>query len=66
MQNTYIERFNKHYREDVLDAYLFENIQDVRSISENWKDGYNHYHLHESLMGLSQIQFKKKKLGASP
>lgn len=29
MQNAYIERFNRHYREDILDAYIFENIQDV-------------------------------------
>lgn len=66
MQNAYIERFNRHYREDILDAYIFENIQDVRNISENWKDDYNHYHPHKSLMGMSPIQFKKKKLGASP
>ena len=65
MQNAYIERFNRHYREDILDVYIFENIQDVRNISENWKDDYNHYHPHKSLMGMSPIQFKKK-IGASP
>lgn len=66
MQNAYVERFNRHYREDVLDAYIFESIQDVRQISEDWKNDYNHYHPHKSLMGMSPIQFKRKNLGASP
>ena len=29
-QNAYIERFNRLFREDVLDAYVFEDLkQDV-------------------------------------
>lgn len=66
MQNAYIERFNRHYREDVLDAYLFENIKDVRKISEKWRKDYNQYHPHKSLMGMSPVQFKMRNLGASP
>ena len=35
IQNAYVERFNRHYREDILDAYTFERLDDVKELSEN-------------------------------
>jgi putative transposase len=66
MQNAYVERFNRTFREDVLDAYIFESIQQVRILAENWRKDYNQYHPHKSLMGMSPIRFKEKYSGASP
>ena len=37
MQNAYVERFNKTLREDVLDAYIFESLSQVREIADSWQ-----------------------------
>ena len=62
-QNAFIERFNRLYREDILDAYLFEDIKQVKRLSEEWRMDYNKYHPHKSLMGLSPLQFKEQYSG---
>src|SRR6476646_11698980 len=56
-QNAYIERFNRTYREDVLDAYLFDDLQEVRRITETWLADYNTIRPHEALQGLPPRQF---------
>lgn len=48
-QNGYVERFNKTFREDVLDAYLFRNLDEVKAQSEVFREDYNQYHPHKSL-----------------
>jgi putative transposase len=56
-QNAYIERFNRTFREDVLDAYLFSSLEEVRQIVEPWIENYNAIRPHEALEGLSPYQF---------
>jgi len=56
-QNAYIERFNRTYREEVLDAYLFDDLQEVRLITEHWLEDYNTIRPHEALQGLPPRQF---------
>ena len=56
-QNAYIERFNRTFREDVLDAYLFDDLQEVRTITEKWLEDYNSIRPHEALHGLTPRQF---------
>lgn len=52
-QNAYIERFNGSFRRDVLDAYLFETLTQVRILAEEWMNDYNYERPHDALQGRS-------------
>jgi putative transposase len=56
-QNAFIERFNRTYRTEVLDAHLFANLEQVQAITERWLADYNEYRPHEALGGVPPVQF---------
>lgn len=49
MQNGYIERLNGSMRNELLNAYVFRTIKEVRHEVALWKDDYNKNRPHESL-----------------
>jgi len=49
MQNGFIERFNRSYREAVLDMFVFQGLSEVREQTEKWMKEYNEERPHESL-----------------
>lgn len=59
-QNGYIERFNRSYREAVLDMFLFQDIQHVQKLTDAWLKHYNGERPHEALNHLTPWAFAKQ------
>lgn len=57
MQNGFIERFNRTYREEVLNMYVFQQLKEVRDITYRWLMEYNEERPHESLGNLTPTEY---------
>ncbi|HBC0359489.1 TPA: IS3 family transposase, partial [Citrobacter farmeri] len=57
-QNAFIERFNRTYRTEVLDFYLFRTLDEAREITEHWLMEYNSERPHESLNNLTPEEYR--------
>lgn len=60
-QNAFIERFNRTYRNEVLDAYVFESIEQVQLLTDDWLTVYNHERPHESLGRVPPLMFMPRQ-----
>lgn len=64
-QNAYIERFNRTFREEVLDAWVFTTLAEVRAITEDWRQRYNTERAHESLGDVPPLSFLPRATSAT-
>ncbi len=56
-QNAYIERFNRTYRTEILNAWVFVTLDEVRELSEDWRQRYNTERTHDSLGDVPPLSF---------
>lgn len=56
-QNSFIERFNRTYRDEVVNMYVFGTLNEVREITENWMRQYNEERPHDSLDDLTPLEY---------
>ena len=60
-QNSFVERFNRTYRTEILDFYVFRHLSEVRKITDNWMTQYNEERPHESLGDLTPVEYRQSK-----
>jgi putative transposase len=56
-QNAIVERFNRTYREDVLDANLFFSLEHAVQKTADWIQEYNNERPHEALNNLTPNEY---------
>ena len=56
-QNSYVERFNRTYRDEVPNMYVFCTLMEVREITEAWMHQYNEERPHDSLDDLTPVEY---------
>lgn len=59
-QNAFIERFNRTYREEVLNAHLFHSLDDVREITWWWMMDYNEQRPHSATNRIPPTVYRKQ------
>ncbi len=59
-QNSFIERFNRTYRTEILNMYVFKTLNEVRELTENWMTEYNEERPHDALNDLTPWEYLSK------
>jgi putative transposase len=65
-QNAFIERQNGSMRKELLNAYQFDSLREVRAMCSEWQMDYNNERPHKSLGYLSPLAFAERQLNSEP
>ena len=57
VQNAFVERNNGSLRKELLDAYLFFSLTEVRSMAEEWRQDYNSSRPHQALGFVPPLEY---------
>ena len=60
MQNGFIERLNGSLRRELLNAYVFRTISEVRQQVNEWMKDYNYHRPHDSLKNKTPMDMIEK------
>jgi putative transposase len=63
-QNAFIERFNRTYRNEVLDQFLFSTVEQVQLLTEEWLAIYNSERPHDSLGQVPPLTYLPREISA--
>jgi putative transposase len=56
-QNAFFERFNRSFRDEVLDANLFNSIAEPQESADAWEMDYNEFRPHDFLGDKTPMEF---------
>ena len=59
-QNAFVERFNRSFRDEVLDANLFNTISQAQEAADAWVADYNGFRPHDSLGDMTPMEFRSR------
>lgn len=62
-QNGFAERFNGSFRREFLNAYLFEDLDQVRDMAWFWRLDYNDERPHESIGNIPPAEYHRRLIG---
>jgi len=58
VQNAFVERNNGSLRKELLDAYLFFTLAEVRKMAEEWRQDYNSARPHQALGFVPPLEYQ--------
>lgn len=58
VENVFVERLHWTVRSEVTDGEVFRSISELQASLDRWRKEYNITHPHQSLRGLSPLQFR--------